>query len=168
MARTPAMAASYTIPRIPHPLRHSFSWMLRSPVEEMGRWPIQALLWLEWGSRNFVIPGRSKEKLSSWAAGEGPRVSPPKSQRANSLARTRPQLTEFSKIWGSAPDHNLALRNSLESASGTHTSLASVPACRMSFFSPCRLQSPEVSLVSDSLAGFDSALFSERFLFRCY
>ena len=36
-----------------------------------------------------------------------------KSQRANSLARTRPQRPNFSKIQLRVPDHNLAIQESL-------------------------------------------------------
>ena len=76
---------------------------------------------------------------------------PCKSQRANPLARTRPRLSEFSKIRIRNPDHNFGIAKSLRiREQNSHTPCHSVPACRESFLSANHLQSPGVSLVSES------------------
>ena len=78
-----------------------------------------------------------------------------------------PLAVRISKIWFRNPDHNLALPEYFSTCEQSpHIPCSSVPACRTSFLSANCLQLPEVSLVADPLASVDSALFSERFLFR--
>ena len=103
-----------------------------------------------------------------------PRPAPPyiafprkKPKGESSRENSPPSHPNFRRSGVRRPVYNFALPKPPRIRERSpHIPCPSVPACHTSFLSACCLRLPEVSLVADPLAGFDSALFSERFLFR--